>query len=176
VNVEVLQSDVEELGLRGPEAQRAFDRGCLAVRERTIRETPTQTPGTREGLAELIDLYAEAEADMRLLRFAYAVHKPDYLRSRDRYDAVDDRIREAGREQVPELRARLRALRRREAELEQELRAQGVDPSSIGPLVPEAEAVDPTPRPGEDGGRRAPFPALPPPRRRWLERLLGRRR
>jgi len=114
---------------------------------------------------------------MRLLRFAYALSRPGYLRSRNRYDAVDDDVREMSRDVAPALRARLRTLREQESRLEDELRGLGIDVKDIGPQVRPGWAVDPTPRPGEDDPKSLTLPRLPAreSRTRRLLRRLGRR-
>jgi len=173
VKVELLQADLDELEPLGIRVEDAFARGSGAVLARTVRDAPTEPPGTERGLAELVDLYAETAADMRLLRFSYALRQPGYRRSRSRYDAVESQLAEASRKLAPSLRARLRHLRGEEARLEAELRALGIDPSLIGPHVPQGRAIDPSVRPGEHRAKRRALAPLPP-RRSWLERLRRR--
>ena len=75
---------------------------------------------------------------------------------------------------MPALRERLRRLRVHEAALERKLRERGIDPDTIGPKVPEGEAIDPSPRPGESSpAERRAFPPLPP-RRGLLARAVRR--
>jgi hypothetical protein len=175
MRIELLEADLRELANAGIAPDEAFHRGAADLGNRPTHEKPRERAGTPAGVDELIHLSAEAAADMGLLRFAYATKAGDYHRSREHHDAVESTIAELQREVVPVLRARLRELRVREAELEQALRARGVDPAPIGPRVPPGTAIDPTPKPGESGEDRLTLLPLPP-RRNLLDRLLGRSR
>jgi hypothetical protein len=171
MKVELLEADLDELRELEIEPQTAFDRGCAAIGNRRTHDRLHESPST--GLAELVDLFAERAADTRLIRFSYATKNPEYERSAQGYDEIEGVLRELRREVAPRLRARLRELRAREAELERELALRGVDPTTIGPLVPPGTAIDPTPKPGEGPERRRQFPRLPP-RKRLIDRLLRR--
>ncbi|MGB2952834.1 MAG: hypothetical protein WBB74_05520 [Gaiellaceae bacterium] len=172
MRIELLAADREEFGAAGIEPEDAFRRGVAALGSRPTHGKPREAPGTAAGVEELVHLYAEAAADMRLLRFSFATKAGDYHRSRERYDAVESSMADLKKGKVPALRARLRELRSHEAELERKLRECGRDPGRIGPRVPAETAIDPTPKPGEgDEGRRT-LPPLPP-RTRLLARLLG---
>jgi hypothetical protein len=176
VIVELLQADLDDLEREGVDVDEAFERGCRAAAERTIHDQPSESPETAAGLAELVDLYAEAAADMRLLRFAYARERPRYLRSRNRYDALEGALNEIRRQVAPGLRARLLALRLEEAELERGLRGHGIDPGEVGPHVEPGRAIETSPRPGEGVLGQRSLPPLPPARPGWVKRLLERRR
>lgn len=169
----MLTADVDELGRLGIQIQEAFDRGRAALGDRVVRQQLGERPGTEAGLAEVRDAFAEAAADLRLIRFAYATKAPVYRRSASEYDALEERSRELRRDVVPQLRARLRELRAREQALERELHARGLEPGAIGPRVAPSEAIDPTPKPGE-GAEPLRLPGPLPPRRSLLDRLLGR--
>lgn len=166
----LLERDVRELSERGVTVDDALQRGLAALGRRPRLERATAAPGSTEAVEELVHLHAEAAADVRMLRFGYATRSEDYEASRRRYDAVEGYLADLRRHVAPALRAQLRELRAREASLEQELRAHGVDPGTVGPIVPEATSVDPSPRPGEGERRRHALRPLPP-RRSARERL-----
>ncbi len=170
MKVELLVSDLEELERTGIDPEEAFVRGYRALGARPTHDKLRERPETREGVEELVHLYAEAAADMRLLQFAYTTRAGDYERSRGRYYAVESGMADLQREVAPRLRARLRELHAHEATLERKLRERGIDPDAIGPKVPEGTAIDPTPKPGEGDEPKQTFAPLPP-RRTPLQRL-----
>jgi len=170
VKVNVFVTDLEELERAGISPEKAFDRGYQVLAARPTHDKPREKPNTPEGVEEIAHLHAEAAADMRLLQFAYTTKAGAYARSRGRYYAVEEVMADLQRELVPRLRARLRELRGREATLERELGEHGIDANSIGPKVPKATAIDPTPKPGEEDESRRTFAPLPR-RRTRLERL-----
>jgi hypothetical protein len=175
VKVKLLAADLDELTRAGTTVEAAFERGTAALGSRSIHDQPEESPGTEAAVEELIDIYAEAYAQMRLLEFAFTTKSRDYAQSKGRYDAVEDALFDARRYVVPELRKRLGEVRHREEELVQELASRGVPTDPIGPIVPPDRAQETTPRPGEGAIERytltpiAPKPSL-------LERLRGRHR
>jgi hypothetical protein len=173
VNVELLTADITELDELGLDVQQAFERGCKAIGNRPTRERIAEKPDTEAGVAELVDLFAERSADLHLVRFSFATAAPEYDRSTCAFDAIDARGREIQRDVAPTLRARLRELRTREAELERAVAMRGLDPRTIGPMVPAGEAIDPTKRPGEGPRERRHLTPLPV-RRSLLSRLRRR--
>lgn len=173
MRVPLLVDDLRELAELGLEPGEAARRGRSALGAPPAGERPQERPGSDEGVQELTQLYAEAVAEVRRLRFEVATRSPEYERSRRRRDRVDDSLADVRAKVVPALRARLRELRAEEEQLERELAAQGIDPQTVSPRLPEATSVDPSPRPGEGGYRRRPIPLEPPGR---VERLVRRLR
>lgn len=173
MKVDLLASDLDELREEGIDAEQAIRRGLEALGRRPTHERPGERPGTEAGVEELVHLYAEASASMRLLEFAFASESGEFDRSASEYAGVEETLADLRRDVIPVLRARLRELRTEETSLEVELRERGVDPDGIGPRVRPGTALDPSPRPGE--GEREPrlLPPLPE-RRGLLRRVLGR--
>lgn len=171
MKVELLAADVRDLEEFGTRVSDSFDRGCAAIGDRRTHARIEERPHTDEGLAELVDLFAERSADLRLVRFSYATKKAQYARSTQSYDDIEEYLRLVRRDVAPALRARLRELRAREAELEHALAERGIDARAVGPLVPDGSAVDPTPKPGEGPAQRVRLAPLPP-KRSLLWRLL----
>lgn len=175
MDVELLTVDFLELEDLGIDVQEAFERGCAAIGNRITRDRITERPNTEAALEELVDLFAERSADLHLVRFSFATAAPEYDLSTRTFDAIDAHGREIQKDVVPSLRAELRRLRTREAELELALTARGLDARTIGPLVPDGDAIDPRERPGE-GVRQARYLTPLPVRQSLLSRLLGRGR
>lgn len=171
MKVELLAEDARELDELGISPREAVARGAHAIGNRVTHDRLSGGD-----LGELVDLFAERSADLHLVRFHYARKAPEYERSAGEYDDTAAYVRRIRLDLAPTLRSRLRELRRREAELEHALVEAGRDPQSIGPLVPKGEAVDPSPKPGEGPEERPKLGPLPPPRRSFLRRLIGRSR
>jgi len=169
--VRLLRADLDELARLELDPAEALRMGAEALGARPTRDRPRERAGTSEAADELRHLYAEAAADMRLLQFSFATKAGDYARSRARYDAVEGAMADLQKDVVPELRARLRALRAREQTLERRLAMRGVDAASIGPTIPAGMAVDTTLKPGEYDEPMLALRPLPP-RRSLLERLV----
>jgi len=169
--VRLLRADLDELARLELDPAEALRIGAEALGARPTRDRPRERAGTSEAADELRHLYAEAAADMRLLQFSFATKAGDYARSRARYDAVEGAMADLQKDVVPELRARLRALRAREQTLERRLAMRGVDAASIGPTIPAGMAVDTTLKPGEYDEPMLALRPLPP-RRSLLERLV----
>jgi hypothetical protein len=172
VKVTLLAADLDELARAGTSAGEAFARGSAALGSRPTHDRPAELPGTEAGVRELIHLYAEAYAQMRLLQFAFATKARTYERSKGRYEAVEDELFDARRHVVPSLRRRLAEVREREEALARELEARGVAAGTIGPLVPPERAQETSLRPGEGPVRRKTLAPLPP-RPSLLRRLRG---
>lgn len=176
MRVSLLGADLEEFEHAGTDVRSAFERGAASLAGRRLHERLTEPSGTEAGLAELVDLYAEASARMHLLQFDYRTREHAYADSKERYDAVDDTLFDLRRHVVPSLRARLAEVRRREAQLVAEAEAQGIAAAEIGPIVPADRAQVTSLRPGEGPSRRRTLtPLAPRPTRiQRLRRLLGR--
>ncbi|MER3410462.1 MAG: hypothetical protein C4306_10320 [Thermoleophilia bacterium] len=176
MRLELLEADVAELQAMGLTPPQALRRGLGALGARPTYERLRETAVTPESLQELVHFYADQAADLRLLRFTYATRMPAFERARRCYEGVEQKTAELRRRVVPELKARLRAVREEEEALERALRERGLDPGRIGPRVPPAQAIDPRPMPWE--GDPEPLTLSPPPvrsslRERVLARLLG---
>lgn len=104
MKVQLLAADLDELSRAGVTVEAAFQRGSAALGSRLIHDQPTESPGTQAGIEELIHIYAEAYAQMRLLEFSFATKSRDYARSKGRYGAVEDALFHARRYVVLELR------------------------------------------------------------------------
>ncbi len=175
----LLRTDLERLAGAGVDVEAAFRRGLHALGERPQDERLHAREETAQGVAELEHRYAALMADLRLLDYALASREPAYRGSAEHYDAVNEDMRELERSVVPALRGELRRLRAREQELEERLRARGLDPDGIGPMVAPGKAIDPSPKPGEgevddrlELVRRVARPL--PQRRSLVQRLLRR--
>jgi hypothetical protein len=155
MTVELLREDIAELPA-GRGVEEAAARGLEALGTRPICDRPREAPGSAAAVAELVHLYAAAAAELRMLRFSYGLRKGEYSRSAAEYEELESALAAARRDLVPRLRSRLGDLRGEERRLELALRERGLDPGAIGPLVPDGQALDPTPRPGE---------GMPQPRR-----------
>jgi hypothetical protein len=170
----LLAADLKELARAGATVDEAFSRGSAALGVRPIRMRPTEAPGTRAAVDELVHIYAEAYAQMRLLHFSFSTRAGDYRRSKGRYHSVEDALFDARRHVIPALRARLRDVRAREELLVRELEEQGVPADTIGPTVPPDRAQETDLMPGEGPPERRTLPPLPS-RPTLLERLRRRR-
>jgi hypothetical protein len=171
----LLAADFDELARVGTTVTDAFGRGSAALGSRPIRDRATGMPGTEAAVQELIHLYGETYAQMRLLQFAFTTKTRNFERSKGRYEAVEDALFEASRRVVPPLRMRLGEIKQREQALVRELEARGIQAGTIGPIVPLERAQETSLRPGEGPPERR---TLPPLARRpsLLERLRGTRR
>ncbi len=171
MELRLLTLDVEELEQLALVPEEAARRGIAVLGSRPTSTQARERPGTEAGARELVHLYAEAAAEMRMLRYAFTTKSRTYNKSRRRYDAVEKAMADVQVEIVPQLRGRLRELRRREATLEEKLKSKAIDAAAIGPQVPAGRAIDPTPKPGETTERSPRL--LPLPQRRGrLSRLI----
>jgi len=172
MNVTILEADLDELLDMGATPQQAFARGCAALGNRTFGTTLRMEAETEEGLAELVDFFAEKSADAHSVRFGFTTNAASFEETRNRYEELGRESYRLRMERAPELQQRLLSVRAREEMLERRLAERGVDASQIGPVVPPEEALDPL-----LGGWDAPplrLSALPPPEPRLFQRLLRR--
>ena len=174
MKVTLLAADMDELARAGATVASAFRRGSAALGSRIVHDQPTESRSTQAGIEELIHIYAEAYAQMRLLEFSFATKSRGYARSKGRYGAVEDALFDARRHVAPELRRRLGEVRRREEDLVRQLASRGTATDVIGPIVPPERAQETTPRPGEGPVERYTLTPVPP-KPTLLERLRGRR-
>ena len=93
MNASLLRADLDELDRVGAPASEAFARGSACVGSRPTHERAVETPGTQAAVEELVHLYAEAYAQMRLLQFAYTTNSCSYEQSKGRHENVEDRRR-----------------------------------------------------------------------------------
>jgi len=116
MNVEFLVDDLEELAEAEIAPRGALLRGLKELGSRSTHAQPQERPDTEAGVRELMHLYAEAAAYMRLMQFAYATSADEYRRSRQRYYRVEGAMADLQREIVPGLRAKLREVGERHRE------------------------------------------------------------
>jgi hypothetical protein len=162
MKVELIAADIDYLEELGVTVEQAFRRGLAEIAPRTTRATPVAMIDSTAELSELVHLYADEAAAMRLLQFAFATSAERYTLSARHYEEVEQVMRDLNRDSLPTLRGRLGELRKVEAALEEELRRHGIDPGSIGPLVPFESAIVPTQRPDEGHTKRRLLPPLAP--------------
>ena len=164
MRVKLLSSQLRELEIEDIDPSEAFRRGVAALGEQPAQDGPLPPAGTRASVEVLAPRTAETIAGMYLLEFSFAQRAETYEASIGRYDAVEQLSRSITQAELPVLRARLRALRAEEAQLEAAMRDRGMNPDEVGPSVPDGEAIDPSPRPGEAPRRvRALAPLEPSP-------------
>jgi hypothetical protein len=142
MEVELLAHDLDELAADGTEPGEALARGARALGERRLAVRPDDPGLAAEELRDTIDTYAEAEADLRLVRFDYARRAPAYHEARLRHHELAKTVRAARTKRGPALAADLLQLRAREQTLERELLAAGVDPEAVAPSLPANRASD----------------------------------
>jgi hypothetical protein len=169
VQVELLTRDLEELRAGGIEPTDALVRAGRALGVRRLSVHLDDPERQDERLADAIDAYAEADADFRLVRFAFATHAPAFDEAAARHRELVSAVRAVRLKRGPALAAELLELRAREQTLERTLQAAGIDAETVAPSVPIDETSDLTyallhvPRMGR-------VPSPPPPRRRRFRR------
>lgn len=142
LRVELLTRDLDELAADGTDPAEALARGAEALGSRVL-EARIDDPARHERrLDDLADVYAHADADLRLVRFAFATRAPGYDEAARRHRALTGTVRALRTVRAPELAAELLELRAREQTLERELLAAGLDPEAVAPPVPPEETVD----------------------------------
>jgi hypothetical protein len=171
----LLLADLDELERVATSADAAFARGAAALGARPMHDRPTEPPRTEQAVQELVHLYAESYAQMRLLQFAYTTNARRYDPSKGRYRTVEEGLFDARKHVVPALRTRLRQVKEREEALVRELESRGVTAGAVGPIVTPEHAQETSLRPGEDPIQRRTLPPLAP-RQSLLDRLRGRSR
>jgi hypothetical protein len=169
VPVTLLAADLRELAELAIEPEEALRRGAAELGRRPIVERLDTTDRPEESLAQLAHAYAEMTADFRMTRFDYASNAPEFARLAGEYGAIDDELLQLQDEVIPSLKARLRELRTREAELERLLSARGVDAAAIGPSVRLEDAIDTR----LESEPKAPTLGPPAPRPALRRRLLA---
>jgi hypothetical protein len=170
----LLVADLDELERVRTTVDQAFARGLAAIGSRPTHDRVAEAAGGEAAVEELVHIYAEAYAQMRLLQFAYTSKARSYEESKGRYRAVEDDLFDARRHVVPALRGRLGQVKEREATLARELDARGVPAETIGPIVPAERAQETSLRPGEGPIERQTLPPLAP-RPPFLQRLRRKR-
>lgn len=171
MEVEVLARDLDELADAGIDAAEALARGAGAIGRRRVDGRLDAVGGPADRWPALLDLYAEAEADLRLVRFDFATRAPSFDEAALRHRELTRTVRSLRTTRSPALAAELLQLRAREETLERELRARGLDPRDVAPPLPPERTTDLTyallhlPRGMQPAG--TPPPQQPRGLRRW---------
>ena len=79
----LLTADLDEFERTGADVGSAFARGARSLGCRQLHERLLEPFSTEAGLTELVDLYAEAYAQMHLLRFGYMSKAEAYANRRN---------------------------------------------------------------------------------------------
>lgn len=143
MQLELLAADVDELRRLGATAQAALERGASAIGRRAPLATRLDDPERSDRrLRDLVDLYAEAEADARLVRFEYARSAPRYEETSQRFEQLRAEVRQLRAVRAPTLALELLELRALEETLGRSLAQAGPDPAELAPPLRPGETND----------------------------------